>query len=274
MKIVDPFPEVRTLLDSDESEGEEAPSDPIPLFCDAHGKRCTRAAFVLTIEIMAQMCSQTIVDALGRRKFGEHVPRISGSRHLARIDIPTSIIMLVARWGSQVVLKYIAEAPLTALTKLYRQRLAAAMSSESMGSRTGDRQCEHSALSESSITRLLSLHLEAPTRMLQQSAETMEILKADLERHAHQASLMSDELTALRSDMSIAKAALADQVILNIKERRYHRSRAMATTCSRPDLRQAYCGWAFGKQPGAFTILEVEPPQQQELRRCFRCYGY
>ena len=50
---------------------------------------------------------------------GEHVWRVTGSRHLAALDIPIPIIKLLARWGSDVVEQYIADAPLTALTRIY-----------------------------------------------------------------------------------------------------------------------------------------------------------
>ena len=49
--------------------------------------------------------------------------RISGARHLAALDIPTAVIMRLARWGSTVVLRYIADAPLSSLTRVYINRV-------------------------------------------------------------------------------------------------------------------------------------------------------
>ena len=60
---------------------------------------------------------------MGRCTVGEHVWRVSGSRHLAALDVPTPIIMRLARWGSDVILRYIADAPLSALTRVYLDRL-------------------------------------------------------------------------------------------------------------------------------------------------------
>ena len=78
-----------------------------------------------TLELIALRLGVPTEDALGRRTLGEHVWRVSGSRHLAALDIPIAIIMKLARWESGVVHRYLADAPLSALTRIYLERAAA-----------------------------------------------------------------------------------------------------------------------------------------------------
>ena len=100
------------------SVNSELPED-LPLFPDSVCEWVTRRGFVDTVRELAVRTGAPIQDDLGRNT----VWRISGSRHLAALDIPTAIIMRLARWGSAVILRYIADAPLSALTRVYIQIL-------------------------------------------------------------------------------------------------------------------------------------------------------
>jgi hypothetical protein len=55
---------------------------------------------------------------------GGHVCRISGARHLARINEDIWLIQLMARWQSYVVLRYIQEAPLHMVTDRFKRNMA------------------------------------------------------------------------------------------------------------------------------------------------------
>ena len=91
----------------------------LPLFPNSSGGWCTRNGFVKTVEAIALRLGLPLLDQLGRRAYGEHVWRISSSRHLSRLEIPVPIIMKVARWGSNVVLRYLGDAPLQTRTATY-----------------------------------------------------------------------------------------------------------------------------------------------------------
>ncbi len=69
----------------------------------------------MTIEMVAQATGGPVLDADGGRRFGGHSLRISGSRFLARLGLPKHIIQGLARWGSEVILHYIQDAPLAKL---------------------------------------------------------------------------------------------------------------------------------------------------------------
>jgi len=48
----------------------------------------------------------------GKLIFTGHIWRIMGSRHMVRNGVQVPIVMLMARWDSNAVLKYIKDAPL------------------------------------------------------------------------------------------------------------------------------------------------------------------
>ena len=50
----------------------------------------------------------------------------SRAQMLAALDLPQPVIMLLARWGSEAILKYVADAPLSRLTEVYLERVQAA----------------------------------------------------------------------------------------------------------------------------------------------------
>ena len=60
------------------------------------------------------------------REIGGHFARVAGSRWLAIFGFDLRIIMLHARWSSNVVLRYVQDTPLAAITVKYRRPHAAA----------------------------------------------------------------------------------------------------------------------------------------------------
>ena len=97
-----------------------------PLFPTQDGSWCSRSGFLGTIAELARLTNACTTDALGRYTVGEHTWRISGSRHLAALDVPLPIIRLLARWGGETIMHYVQDAPLSLLTQLYVDRAAAA----------------------------------------------------------------------------------------------------------------------------------------------------
>ena len=97
-----------------------------PLFPTRDGDWCSRSGFLGTIAELARLVNASTTDALGRYTVGEHTWRISGSRHLAALDVPLPIIKLLARWGGDTIMRYVQDAPLSSLTRLYINRVEAA----------------------------------------------------------------------------------------------------------------------------------------------------
>ena len=98
----------------------------LPLFPDDKGEWCARAGFIGSIISFTEVLELTCHDNLGRSQIGEHVWRVTGARMLSSLDLPQPIIMLLARWGSQAILKYVADAPLSRLTEAYLEKVQAA----------------------------------------------------------------------------------------------------------------------------------------------------
>ena len=76
-------------------------------------------AVVNMIETLATTLGYPLVGPNGRPAFGGHVFRVSGTWHLAAAGLEINVIMLLARWGSNVVMHYIPGPPLKNLTKAY-----------------------------------------------------------------------------------------------------------------------------------------------------------
>ena len=55
----------------------------------------------------------------GRKASGGHVFRVGGSRHLALLGVAISIIMLMARWGSDLVMHYLRDSRIANITSQY-----------------------------------------------------------------------------------------------------------------------------------------------------------
>ena len=75
------------------------------------------------IEFLGVTVGLCTVDSEGKKVFGGHTMRVSGARFLASIGIEITLIMLFARWISQVVLRYVEETPLVTFSQLVKSKL-------------------------------------------------------------------------------------------------------------------------------------------------------
>lgn len=96
----------------------------LPVFPDRSGSIVNKSAVVSVIEETAAKLGLPLLDQFGNRRFGGHSMRVSGAQHLAAVGVPLLTIQLLARWASDVVLRYVAEAPLLAVGKIYRMNQA------------------------------------------------------------------------------------------------------------------------------------------------------
>ncbi|CAK0892373.1 unnamed protein product, partial [Prorocentrum cordatum] len=76
------------------------------------------------IEALAELLNLPLVDHSGGRRFGGRTFRVSGAQHLASIGIPLMVIQLLARWSSQVIMRYVSEAPFAVVGAECRRRNA------------------------------------------------------------------------------------------------------------------------------------------------------
>jgi len=96
------------------------PAD-LPLYPNAQGITVDEFDVVEMVELLAGRLHLPLVGQDGRKAYGGHVFRVSGARHLAKKGIAIPVIELLARWPSDIVMRYLAEAPLLILTDAYKQ---------------------------------------------------------------------------------------------------------------------------------------------------------
>jgi len=130
-----------------------------PLFPDFTGKVARKVGVVRGIEEALGGVGVQVTDSVGRRRFGGHSMRVSGSRFWAAQGLEVFKIQIFARWGSAVVLRYVADAPIANLTG----ELASGSKAPVIGS------------VDRSVVSLLDAHIRCAT-------EQFEILKAEIAR--------------------------------------------------------------------------------------------
>ena len=94
----------------------------LPLFPTMTGTRTTAERLTATVAAVADRLGLPPTDVMGRNSYTEHVFRVSGSRMLARAGVSLEVIMLMARWSSDVIRRYVGDVPLTSITSTFAGR--------------------------------------------------------------------------------------------------------------------------------------------------------
>jgi len=129
-----------------------------PLFPDSKGKVAKKEGVIKGLEGVLATVGVRVRDVQGRRRFGGHSMRISGSRFWATQGLEVYKIQIFARWGSATVLRYVADTPIANLTG-------------EMASSSGS----SIACPDRSIASLLSQHIRY-------AEEQLETLRAEIAR--------------------------------------------------------------------------------------------
>ena len=87
----------------------------LPLFCNASGNTVSKVRMVETFEAIATMCGQELLSSDGLRLFGGHTVRVTGAQSLAACGVEVAKLRILARHSGDSIMRYVAEAPLTAL---------------------------------------------------------------------------------------------------------------------------------------------------------------
>ena len=86
-----------------------------PLFPTALGTHAPKTTVVDTFETLGAMIGQPTFNPDGMRRFGGHTPRVTGSQAYAVLGIEVNKIRILARHSGDVILRYVADAPLRSL---------------------------------------------------------------------------------------------------------------------------------------------------------------
>ena len=95
-----------------------------PLFPTISGGFVDKRHVVTSIEFVARLIGEALTGSGGVRRFGGHSLRVTGARLMAGMGISIVLIQLMARWSSDAVLRYVAEAPLQGMSDAYRKGLS------------------------------------------------------------------------------------------------------------------------------------------------------
>jgi len=88
---------------------------PIPLLPTTNGSAAPSSKVVETFEELGLLTNMPLYNPEGMRLFGGHSPRVTGSRVYAACGIEVNKIRILARHSGDMILRYVAEAPLDSL---------------------------------------------------------------------------------------------------------------------------------------------------------------
>ena len=166
---------------------------------------------VASLERVATALGEPLLDAHGVRRFGGHSLRVTGARTLAALGVSLALIQLMARWSSDVVLRYVAEAPLATMTAAYRDGFAA----KSLGEL-------------GPLAQMQAFHVQAPDVQLDGVAE-----------HTHK-----EAGEPSPTNVGGGKE-LPSTLVLNVDSGVVHRPVVWDKEVQ-PAMWRSTCGWAFG----------------------------
>ena len=91
----------------------------MPIFPTAGGGVADREKVVPTVEAIASRLGVSLLSNSGGRAFGGRTFRVTGAQWLVSKGMPLPSIQLLARWGNDVIARYVAETPLDTLSEQY-----------------------------------------------------------------------------------------------------------------------------------------------------------
>lgn len=100
----------------------EPPPD-APFFPDSKGNTSSKEQMVHLIEFIAAQTGESLRDSEGCKRFGGHSFRVTGARWLAALGVELAKIMIMARWYSMVILRYVEETPIARITDEVRCKI-------------------------------------------------------------------------------------------------------------------------------------------------------
>ena len=213
------------------------PDEPEQLIFPAEdGLASTKKSWADTFEALAHRLHLPIVHENGARAYTGHSARVTGARFMAIHNIELWRIQLFGRWGSDVVLHYVQDAPVAQLDML------ALESTATMSVRKAQEE-------------LLSLQQrikECKTSFMQPELHMLE----DCDASVH---------------LSVSEENLPSVTILNTAKGGRYRLTLIYKLDIHPRRWRARCGWPFGKNQADYRICKDIPSTAIHLR-CSKCF--
>ena len=101
-----------------------------PLFPGLDGRTCAKDGVVKAIDAVAEHMGLPLLDQQGARIYGGHSLRVGGAQWLGRLGVPVPLVQSLARWESNIVLRYLKDTHLEALTGTVVRLLEGAVSGQ------------------------------------------------------------------------------------------------------------------------------------------------
>ena len=156
--------------------------------------------------------------------------------------------MLLARWGSLAVLRYLAEAPLASLTNNYKREVA----------RTRAEVAASSPIAPSDVETLVKDHFAQAASCLADVQSSLEIL--------------ADRVSNLDVKLAAADVATNPPYVRNNRTLKFHRVGSTAATD--PRLWTTSCNIFFvAAAANTYCRIEALPVDVTPAAKCFRCFG-
>jgi len=232
------------------------------LYPNAQGITVDKFDVIEMVEFLARKLHLPLVGQDGRNTYGGHVFRVSGARHLAKKGIAIPVIKLLARWQSDIVMRYLAEAPLLILTEAYRQGGPTVS-----GASISDKKPEQCGT------------IEVAQQKKKRRTETMAFSKVAIEEAAAHAALAEaaaeaahDEIQALKERLFTLETQslyMPELVVNDSGLGAVHRNLS-AFALETPDLWRTACGWRYGK--AKFVRSKLAQHGFAQERMCERCF--
>ena len=235
-----------------------------PLFPSYLGGFCTKGGVTATIRRVASLAGQQVQDASGAWLISGHTFRVTGARTLACLGLDAITIQLLGRWGSDAVLTYLAEAPLSNLGEklhgpLVRSRLTSLSSSSAPIQNDVLANCVASK-------QMLDEHLELKSQL-----EDLTKQLADLK---YRTSDIGSELEGVTQLVS-KRTPLEEWQVDNEQSGVIHR--ALVSLNSSPSSWMTMCGWKFAGKTHADAVthrLEEDAKRSSCCKRCPKCHKH
>ena len=207
--------------------------DQDPIFPSIEGTPATKQGWADTFELLGDRLGLPTKYPNGARCFTGHTARASGAVHLAASNIEPWRIQLFGRWGSQVFIQYIKDAPLKQMDKLALES---------------------------------SVHLSIETAKI----ELQNLIRKAESGLKHTVACPSPEMlqdcTAALQVMDPPKPT--DAFIHNTSGGKVHRALVYADDIH-PREWKTRCAWHFGGQHTMYEVTKVTPNEKTACRKCF-----
>ena len=223
-----------------------------PLFPNEGDAYCSKQGVINTIRKAIEVSGGVCQDGAGRWTVSGHTFRITGARMLSTLGLDPITVQLLGRWGSQAVLSYLAEAPLSSMAERMGSKTLNKWVSSSSGPPAGEMDIRGTADKALTETRNLKKRLE----------EQLQRITA-LERSADDTSDQVEGIATYLDEQMQNERWYVENIISEVM----HISLVKLDTS--PSEWRTLCGWEFSGKRHAKTHRHEIHNHCQKCPKCF-----